>query len=250
MKEKLGWGAFSTVWRCSDQKEGQDVAVKVTKSDKETTEQVTDEIELLKAVGKVETEHTGKENVMRLLGSFSVAGENGSHLCLAMELLGANLLKCLDNRMGMCLSNVKVVMHQVLQGLDFLHTQAGIIHTDIKPENILLVDPGIRDLSLPVEGLKVKIADLGSGCWVERHFSLSIGTTEYRGPELLLGLEGTEEQQLGGYGPPVDVWAAACLAFELSTGEDDCLMMDVIKACRIVIVFKLYISPLFRRVPL
>ena len=51
MKAKLGWGAFSTVWRCSDKKEGLDVAVKVAKSDRETTEQVTDEIELLKAVG-------------------------------------------------------------------------------------------------------------------------------------------------------------------------------------------------------
>ena len=221
MKEKLGWGAFSTVWRCSDEKEGLDVAVKVTKSDQETTEQVTDEIVLLKAVGKVETEHAGKETVMKLLGSFSVTGENGSHLCLAMELLGANLLQCLDARSGMCLSNVKVVMRQVLQGLDFLHTEAGIIHADIKPENILLVDSGTRNLSLPVKRLKVKIADLGSSCWVARHFSLSIGTTEYRGPELLLGLKGTDEQQLGGYGPPVDVWAAACLAFELSTGLND-----------------------------
>ena len=222
----------------------------MAKSDQETTEQVADEIELLKAVGKVKTNHTGRETIVRLLGSFSLTGENGSHLCLAMELLGPNLLKCLDTTSGLHLSNVEVVMRQVLQGLDFLHTEAGIIHTDIKPENILLVDPGIRDLSLPVEGLKVKIADLGSGCWVQRHFSLSIGTTEYRGPELLLGLEGTEEQQLGGYGPPVDVWAAACLAFELSTGEDDCLMMDITKACCIVIVFKLSISPLFRRVPL
>ena len=195
--------------------------MKVAKSDQETTEQVTDEIELLKAVGKVETKHTGKETVMRLLGSFSVTGENGSHLCLAMELLGPNLLKFLDTTSGLHLSNVKVVMRQVLQGLEFLHTKAGIIHTDIKPENILLANSGNMSLSLPVEGLKVKIADLGSSCLVARHFSLSIGTTEYRGPELLLGLEKTDEQQLGGYGPPVDVWAAACLAFELSTGSDD-----------------------------
>ena len=235
MKAKLGWGAFSTVWRCSD-KEGLDVAVKVAKSDRETTEQVTDEIELLKAVGKVETEHTGKETVMKLMGSFSVTGENGSHLCLAMELLGANLLQCLDTTSGICLSNVKVVMRQVLQGLDFLHTEAGIIHADIKPENILLVDSVISNLSLPVEGLKVNIADLGSGCWVARHFSFSVGTTEYRGPELLLGLEGTEKHELGGYGPPVDVWAAACLAFELLTGL--CLINGI------------YTSPMFRRVSL
>ena len=193
----------------------------MAKSDQETTEHVADEIELLKAVGKVKTNHTGRETIVRLLGSFSLTGENGSHLCLAMELLGPNLLKCLDTTSGLHLSNVEVVMRQVLQGLDFLHTEAGIIHTDIKPENILLVDSGTRNLSLPVEGLKVKIADLGSSCWVARHFSLSIGTTEYRGPELLLGLEGTDEQQLGGYGPPVDVWAVACLAFELATGMYD-----------------------------
>ena len=112
----------------------------------------------------------------------------------------------------MPLEKVKEVMNQVMLGLDFLHTKAKIIHTDIKPENILLSEPGAVDLS-SIGGslLKVKIGDLGSACWTTKRFSVSIGTREYRAPEALLGVED--------YGTEVDVWAAACTAFELATGE-------------------------------
>ena len=103
-------------------------------------------------------------------------------------------------------------MSQVMEGLDFLHTKAMIIHTDIKPENILMADPGTSGLSnnnkVP---LRVKIGDLGSACWTTKRFSVSIGTREYRAPEALLGVED--------YGTEVDIWAAACTAFEIATGE-------------------------------
>ena len=92
-----------------------------------------------------------------------------------------------------------------------MHTKAKIIHTDIKPENILLVDPGTSGLPDNKARLKVKIGDLGSACWTTKRFSVSIGTREYRAPEALLEVED--------YGPEVDVWAAACTAFELATGQ-------------------------------
>ena len=111
----------------------------------------------------------------------------------------------------MPLAKVREVMAQVMEGLDFLHTKARIIHTDIKPENILLAEPGTSGLPENQTPLKVKIGDLGSACWTNRRFSVSIGTREYRAPEALLGVEK--------YGPEVDVWAAACTAFELATGE-------------------------------
>ena len=126
-------------------------------------------------------------------------------------MLGPNLLDGLTDR-GIHMDNVKAVIRQVLEGLDFLHTKPGIIHTDIKPENVLLAHgySGRRDLLQPLAGLRVKLGDLGSACWVDRHFSLRIGTRQYRAPEVLL---------LAPYGPPVDVWATACLAFELATGQ-------------------------------
>ena len=58
--------------------------------------------------------------------------------------------------------------------------------------------------------LQVKIADLGNACWVTHHFTEDIQTRQYRSLEVLLG---------AGYGPPADMWSAACMAFELATGD-------------------------------
>lgn len=61
-------------------------------------------------------------------------------ICLVFEVLGCNLLKLIinSNYYGIPLINVKRIMRQVLEGLDYLHTKCKIIHTDIKPENILV----------------------------------------------------------------------------------------------------------------
>merc|ERR1719219_1395489 len=61
-----------------------------------------------------------------------------------------------------------------------------------------------------VEGLKVKIADLGNACWVQHHFTEDIQTRQYRSLEVLIG---------SGYGTPADIWSLACMAFELATGH-------------------------------
>ena len=213
MEKKLGWGNFSTVWQCRDQVKEMQVAVKVNKSHKEVAEMAKDEIKLLQCIAKASSaSHSVSKFVLQLVGHFEVEGHNGRHICLTLELLGCNLLRCYKpGQEGMPLAKVREVMAQVMEGLDFLHTKAMIIHTDIKPENILLADPGTSGLPFNKVPLRVKIGDLGSACWTTKRFSVSIGTREYRAPEALLGVED--------YGTEVDVWAAACTAFELATGE-------------------------------
>ena len=65
---------------------------------------------------------------------------NGTHVCMVFEVLGHNLLKFIirNNYQGMPLQNVKIMMKQVLEGLHYLHTKCQIIHTDIKPENVII----------------------------------------------------------------------------------------------------------------
>ena len=137
---KLGWGHFSTVWLCWDLQAKRFVALKVVKSASHYTETALDEIKLLKCVRESDPSDPKKDKTVALLDDFKITGINGTHVCMVFEVLGCNLLKLIirSNYQGIPLSNVKTIIRQVLEGLDYLHTKCKIIHTDIKPENILL----------------------------------------------------------------------------------------------------------------
>uniref|UniRef100_A0A8D2MTH1 non-specific serine/threonine protein kinase n=1 Tax=Zonotrichia albicollis TaxID=44394 RepID=A0A8D2MTH1_ZONAL len=148
---KLGWGHFSTVWLAWDIQGRRFVAMKVVKSAEHYTETALDEIKLLKSVRSSDPNDPSKERVVQLLDDFKISGVNGSHICMVFEVLGHHLLKWIikSNYQGLPLPCVKKIIKQVLQGLDYLHTKCRIIHTDIKPENILLCvnDQYIRRLA-------------------------------------------------------------------------------------------------------
>ncbi|CAF3866246.1 unnamed protein product [Rotaria magnacalcarata] len=137
---KLGWGHFSTVWLCWDRKAARFVAMKVVKSAKHYTETALDEIKLLTHVRESDPSDPYRLKCVQLLDEFKVAGVNGTHVCMVFEVLGHNLLKLIirSNYRGIPIPNVKAIIKQVLQGLDYLHRKCQIIHTDIKPENVLM----------------------------------------------------------------------------------------------------------------
>ncbi|PNJ88807.1 SRPK1 isoform 9, partial [Pongo abelii] len=137
---KLGWGHFSTVWLSWDIQGKKFVAMKVVKSAEHYTETALDEIRLLKSVRNSDPNDPNREMVVQLLDDFKISGVNGTHICMVFEVLGHHLLKWIikSNYQGLPLPCVKKIIQQVLQGLDYLHTKCRIIHTDIKPENILL----------------------------------------------------------------------------------------------------------------
>nr|XP_057930939.1 SRSF protein kinase 2 isoform X1 [Doryrhamphus excisus] len=137
---KLGWGHFSTVWLCWDIQVKNFVAMKVVKSAQHYTETALDEIKLLRCVRESDPVDPNKEMVVQLIDDFKISGLNGIHVCMVFEVLGHHLLKWIikSNYQGLPLPCVKSIIRQVLQGLDYLHTKCKIIHTDIKPENILM----------------------------------------------------------------------------------------------------------------
>uniref|UniRef100_A0AAY5EXY3 non-specific serine/threonine protein kinase n=1 Tax=Electrophorus electricus TaxID=8005 RepID=A0AAY5EXY3_ELEEL len=137
---KLGWGHFSTVWLCWDIQGKRFVAMKVVKSAQHYTETALDEIKLLRCVRESDPIDPNKDMVVQLIDDFKISGINGIHVCMVFEVLGHHLLKWIikSNYQGLPLPCVKSIIRQVLQGLDYLHTKCKIIHTDIKPENILM----------------------------------------------------------------------------------------------------------------
>ncbi|KAL3849611.1 hypothetical protein ACJIZ3_011493 [Penstemon smallii] len=144
VQSKLGWGHFSTVWLAWDTQKSTYVALKVQKSAQHYTEAAMDEITILKQIA--EGDPDDKKCVVKLLDHFKHSGPNGQHVCMVFEYLGDNLLtliKYSDYR-GVPLDMVKKICYNILVGLDYLHRQLSIIHTDLKPENVLLlsmIDP-------------------------------------------------------------------------------------------------------------
>ncbi|XP_068453433.1 SRSF protein kinase 1a isoform X2 [Clinocottus analis] len=148
---KLGWGHFSTVWLAWDIQVKRFVAMKVVKSAEHYTETAVDEIKLLRSVRNSDPDDPNREMVVQMVDDFKISGINGTHVCMVFEVLGHHLLKWIikSNYQGLPLPCVKSIIRQVLQGLDYLHTKCQIIHTDIKPENILMSvdEPYVRKLA-------------------------------------------------------------------------------------------------------
>lgn len=160
--QKLGWGHFSTVWLARDLTYNSFVALKVQKSAKNYLEAAYDEVEILDVIAKntedaewiksliyyhrdspeelqkgAISEHC--HNVM-LLNSFQYGGPNGNHFVMVFEILGVNLLEIMKrfDYKGIPIPLVRRITKQILIGLDYLHRICKVIHTDLKPENVIV----------------------------------------------------------------------------------------------------------------
>ncbi|KAI0294271.1 kinase-like domain-containing protein [Multifurca ochricompacta] len=155
---KLGWGHFSTVWLAKDTKLNRHVALKIVKSAPRYTETALDEIKLLQRLITSATPpilpspsnpnpppspsqtHPGRSHVISFLDHFRHKGPNGTHVCMVFEVLGENLLGLIkrNQRKGVPQHLVRQIAKQILLGLDYMHRCCGVIHTDLKPENVLI----------------------------------------------------------------------------------------------------------------
>ncbi|GMS77986.1 hypothetical protein PENTCL1PPCAC_161, partial [Pristionchus entomophagus] len=168
---KLGFGQFSTVWLCEEKKNKQ-VALKIVQSNESFTQVANDEIKLLKHIRDADKSDPHRNKIVSLLDTFHHVGENGRHVCMVFEAIECDLHTFTIQNNIIAIDKVKSIIGQVLEGLDYMHTKCQMIHTDIKPENILV--------SMADGKIKVKIADLGNACWTYKKFSEDIQTREYR----------------------------------------------------------------------
>ncbi|XP_038719101.1 SRSF protein kinase 1-like isoform X1 [Tripterygium wilfordii] len=143
-QRKLGWGQFSTVWLAYDTRSSSFVALKIQKSAAQFVQAALHEIEVLSAIANGDPSNS--KCVVRLIDHFKHTGPNGQHLCMVLEFLGNSLLRLVryNRYKGLALNKVREICKCILTGLDYLHRELGIIHTDLKLENILFsstIDP-------------------------------------------------------------------------------------------------------------
>ncbi|KAF8376942.1 hypothetical protein HHK36_030313 [Tetracentron sinense] len=197
VKDVLGHGTFGQVAKCWVSETNRFVAVKIIKKQPAYYQQALVEVYILTTLNK-KFDPEDKHHIVRILEYFVYQG----HLCISFELLGTNLYELLkiNTFRGLSLSIVQLFSKQILHAL-VLMKDAGIIHCDMKPENILL--------SASVKPAEIKIIDFGSACMEDRTVYSYIQSRFYRSPEVLLGSQ---------YTTAIDMWSFGCIVAELFLG--------------------------------
>src|SRR6201996_5469050 len=130
-------------------------------------------------------------------------GADGDYLYLAMELVPGRTLRALMRERGwLPWQEALAVIDPVLAGLAAAH-QAGIVHRDVKPENVLITDDG-----------RVKVVDFGlartTTAVSNTRAGTIIGSVSYIAPEQVTG---------GRTDARTDVYSAGILLYEMLTGR-------------------------------
>ncbi|EEH58935.1 uncharacterized protein MICPUCDRAFT_8718, partial [Micromonas pusilla CCMP1545] len=123
--------------------------------------------------------------------------------CLVFELLSHSLYNVLQSTKfhGVSLGLIRKFTKQLVSALAYLRSH-GVVHCDLKPENVLLCG---------VDRSAIKLIDFGSSGWAgETDDNTYVQSRFYRAPEVILGLP---------YGCAVDVWSLGCIMVEMHGGK-------------------------------
>jgi serine/threonine protein kinase len=190
--EKLGEGTYGVVYKATDKRTGDIVALKCIRLDQEEEgipATSIREISILK-----ELHHP---NVLDLREVINSQGK----LTLVFEYMDYDLKKFLDLQKSIIPEHlVKSYAYQMVAGLCYCHCHR-IIHRDLKPQNLLINQAGY-----------MKLGDFGLARAFTiplRNYTHEVVTLWYRAPELLLGSKF--------YSIPIDIWSTGCIIAEMMT---------------------------------
>jgi serine/threonine protein kinase len=218
-----GKGTFGKVLMCEDRSSRADepgrlVAIKVVRKIRKYSESARIEADLLADIARADP--SGASGSVRAHRSFTWQ----EHVCIVFEPLGMSLfdyVKANEYR-PLPLFCVQSFADQLTRAVAFLHAM-GLVHTDLKLENVLLVSraklqPSTKETSarngatsLVPQSTEIKLIDFGGATYVHESKKTSlINTRQYRSPEVILGME---------WSTPSDIWSIGCMLMELYTGE-------------------------------
>ncbi|XP_074420146.1 homeodomain-interacting protein kinase 1 isoform X4 [Larus michahellis] len=195
--EFLGRGTFGQVAKCWKRSTKEIVAIKILKNHPSYARQGQIEVSIL---SRLSSENADEYNFVRSYECF----QHKNHTCLVFEMLEQNLYDFLkQNKFSpLPLKYIRPILQQVATALMKLKS-LGLIHADLKPENIMLVDPARQPY-------RVKVIDFGSASHVSKAVcSTYLQSRYYRAPEIILGLPFCEA---------IDMWSLGCVIAELFLG--------------------------------
>nr|WP_267313538.1 PASTA domain-containing protein [Arthrobacter sp. 260] len=194
---RLARGGMSTVYRATDQRLDRDVALKILYPHLAEDASFLDRFER-------EAKSAARLSHPHVVGVLDQGVEDSAERSLAylvMEYVPGKTLRDLLREKGRLTPRIALaMMDPVVEGLGAAH-DVGLVHRDVKPENVLLASNG-----------RIKIADFGLARAVSTTTNTGtlIGTVAYLSPELVTG---------GGADARSDIYSAGIMLFELLTGK-------------------------------
>ncbi|KAK2809434.1 hypothetical protein FQN50_003893 [Emmonsiellopsis sp. PD_5] len=134
---KLGYGAYSTVWLCRDLIEHKYAALKISTQLKKFPKKGRAELNIYEHLSELNSTHPGQGYIRELHDTFEIQGPLSSHQCLALQPMHMSLHDLIQKYRPLDVSMLREVLKRLLNVLDFLHTEAHIIHTDLKADNLM-----------------------------------------------------------------------------------------------------------------
>ncbi len=208
----LGGGGMGSVYACRNQLSGALAAVKVMHGHVARDEALRARfIAEGRALGRVQ--HPG---VVRAFGD----GMFGDAPFLLMELAQGRTLRELAAARGgvLALTELGPIVDQLLEALLAVH-QAGVVHRDVKPDNVIVTETG----AVKLVDFGIARLDDGQGVTTTGGF---VGTPAFMAPEQLLGKSGRVDAR-------TDLFAVGALIWRLLTGKnvhDDCTGTELLIA--------------------
>ncbi|MCB9616036.1 MAG: serine/threonine protein kinase [Sandaracinus sp.] len=215
LESEIGEGGHALVWRARHQRLGHSVAVKFLREpdDADRRARFLREAQVAAAIRH--------RNVVEILD----VGEEDDHVYMVMELLEGESLAEHLARGPMTVSDAVRVIAAILGGLTAVH-EAGIVHRDVKPENVLLVNdadgyyPKIVDFGISRVHMResemppARQRDSGAApltSVVPTQENVLVGTPEYMSPEQVRAKTRVDHRS--------DVWSVGVMLYEMLTSD-------------------------------